>query len=339
MKKVFKVFTFLFIGASAVFFWTACNKENILQTGSANQTDALKMVSGSENQIDQKVNPIDIPPPIDDNHRENDSKYVLSNLPSTGATQIHHTCLLYIDLSGWPDPPPAECAEMPRVYSKCNSITVTGIPGTTSPLLLKNSIGLAVGGQNVVYITTGNNSGLASNSLFRVDINTGTGWFIAKTKTATGVPMPVQDIECKSVNSGAAFGLVNNQLAILNLATGIYTLKTLPTGVYSGLTVLNNTTIAVFMPNHVAGTTFGGYRTVNTTTWAASNIVNWNSTSASLVQGDGGLANSSNGLRVSSIQAGGVSTTSCNIPYFINLGNSSIMYDNSLVPAFDYTNY
>jgi hypothetical protein len=342
MKKVFKVFISFLLVTSAAYFLTACNKEKVSEADTMVQSEQLKVASPKTSQVVSEGlkynNPndqIDIlaPPPPPLPHTENASKYVLSNLPSTGAAQIY-TTTLEENFTG-PEPPPSDCYR--AAFRLCNSIMVTGVPGVTGSLLLKNAIGLAVGVQSFTYITTGNNSDLASNSLFRINLSTGTGVFIAKTKTATGVPSPVQDIECIATNSPIAYGIANNQLATLNLTTGIYTIRPLPTGIYSGLTVTNNSTIAVFMPSHVSGATYGGYRTINNGTWVTSPIINWNSSNIAWFGVDGGFANTpTEGLRHCSSNALNPMLTA-NGGSIIGVGTCVAPFQ--LVPVFDYANF
>ncbi len=325
------------MGGISILFWTACSKESATEANPVveQQVEQSKMQLPKTNAIEV----VGIDDVINERylHIENRSKYVLSNVPSTGAARIYTTTLEDID-TGFPDPPPSECYR--AAFTLCNSIMVSGVPGAkSSSMLLTNAIGLAIGnGDDSAYITTGSNSGLASNSLFRINLTTSTGVFVAKTKTKTGVPVPVQDIECVSIFHSIAYGIVNNQLAILNLTTGVFTTKPLPTGVYTGLTVTNNNTIAVFMPNHVSGATRGGYRTINNANWAVSNVINWNSENPAWLGVDGGFTNTPTaGLRHGSSNSLFTALTHSGGGYITQVGTCLAPLHS--VPVFDYANY
>ena len=329
-----------FMGVILILWGTACSKESATENTALveNKVEQSKMELPKTNPTitegKQGYNPNN---PVNSIylHVENGSKYLLSNVPSTGAAQIY-TTILEIVGAGYPDPPPPECYR--AAYPICNSIMVSGVPSTAGSMLLTNAIGLAIGNGNFAYITTGSNSGLASNSLFCINLATSTGVFIAKTKTATGSPSPVQDIECVSVNHLEAYGIVNNQLAILNLTTGIYTTKPLPTGVYTGLTVTNDNTIAVFMPNHESGATRGGYRTINNGTWAVSNVINWNGENLNWLGVDGGFTNTPTaGLRHGSSNALFTALTHSGGGYITQVGTCLAPWHS--VPVFDYANF
>ncbi len=348
----------LFLGAILILLGTACSKEsaeekNVAIPKEAKQSKA-ELVKTNPTIVEGKQAYDPNNPPMNSSflHVENRCKFVLSN-SNTGITQIYWTILQRTPSSGPPPPPPPGTAPsviLPGPLSNpypCSSISVSGIPGITGSTVLTNAVGLAIGNTPSlidpgawVYITTGSQSGVASNSLFCVDISTGTGFFVAKTRlnSVSGTIGTISDIECMSINAATAYGLANNQLATLNLTTGVYTTRALPNGIYSGLTILNNSTAAVFLPNHTSGITSGGYRTVDLTTFVASNIINWNVPNACWIVGDGGFANTpSQGLRwgnnYSTFPALSSLGTSTN-PVSIHLEGTY-----NVVPVYDYSNY
>jgi hypothetical protein len=113
----------------------------------------------------------------------------------------------------------------------------------------------------------------------------------------------------------------------------------LPAGTYHGLTFLNATTVAVFLPNHVSGATFGGYRTVNTTTCVASGILNWGAANPNFVQGENGFTNTPSGLRLANKVAGAAGVPNLSRP-FVNIGTIRNCANFFLtVPVFDFASF
>jgi hypothetical protein len=312
MKQSFKIFVTLF-AASSIAFLTSCNKETVSETESVTPKTITTEVTES-NRPDGSL----------ETRMASGSQWVLSNT-AAGVTQIYQTNFTVAN---------------PQNMCVVNAIiNVTGVPGVIGSIQLRNAIGLAVGVNNIVYVTTGTASGLASNSLFRLNLNNGTGIFVARTRTAANVNVSISDIEAFDFTSPTAKGLIGNSIQTLNLLTGIVTPScVLPAGVYQGLTFTSPTTVAVFLPNHISGATFGGYRTVNTITCVASGIINWGAANPNFAQGENGFTNTPTGLRLGNNPVGAavpnMSRSFANIGTVRNCANLALT-----VPVFDFASF
>lgn len=314
MKQSFKIFVTLF-AATSIALLSSCNKEAITETESVTPKTNTEVITES-NRPDDNL----------ETRMASGSQWVLSNT-ATGVTQVYQTNFTIAN-------PQNMCIVQP-------TFNVTGIPGVIGATLLRNAIGLAVGINNFVYVTTGSSSGVASNSLFRLNLNTGTGVFIGKTRVGNTL-VSIYDIEAFQFNSTTAVGLINGtRLVTMSLSTGNATLGcTLPTvlGGYHGLTFVNDTTVAVFIPNHTLGATFGGYRRVNVNSCAFSAIFNWGASNPNFAQGENGFTNTPLGLRLAN-RAIGAGIPNLSRP-FSNIGTikncSNILLT---VPVFDFASF
>ncbi len=312
MKQSFKIFVTLF--AASIAFLTSCNKETISETDSVTPKTTTTEVTESTRPNENL-----------ETRMASGTQWVLSNT-AAGVTQIYQTNFAVAN---------------PQNMCLVNaSINVTGVPGVIGAIQLRNAIGLAVGVNNIVYLTTGTASGAASNSLFRLNLNTGTGIFVGRTRNAANILVTISDIEAFDFTSTTAKGLVGNNVSTLNLFTGIVTPGcVLPAGIYHGLTFINPTTVAVFMPNHIAGATFGGYRTVNTITCAVSGIINWGAANPNFAQGENGFTNTPIGLRLANRVAGVAGIPNLSRPFF-NIGTVRNCSNLILtVPVFDFASF